>query len=188
MRFRAVATAVAVWCASGAAMASGYSEVWNPPEAAAHAKHGAAKARSVSGSKAPAKIAAKHVASAGAAKSKTGAGVKHVATDGANKASGLASGKAKAKSSGVADAAKRPAQVVQTKSGQAKAIHADIAQGQSAHGGVVKVAGTAKGAAARPAPADHKTPALAANTSADQLDAVANPATARSGSLPPILH
>lgn len=183
MRFRAVATAVAVWCASGAAMASGYSEVWNPPEAAAHGKHGAAKAR--------AKSAAKHVASAGAAKSKTD--VKHVASAGANKASGLASGKAKPKSAGVADAAKRPAQVVQTKSVHAKsvhakAIHANIAQGQSAHGGVVKVAGTAKGAAARPAPADHKTPALAANTSADQLDAVANPATARSGSLPPILH
>jgi hypothetical protein len=178
MRFRAVATAVAVWCASGAAMASGYSEVWNPPEAAAHGKHGAAKGR--------AKSAAKHVASAGAAKSKTG--VKHVASAGANKASGLASGRAKPKSAGVADAAKRPAQVVQTKSDHAKAIHANIAQGQSAHGGVVKVAGTAKGAAARPAPADHKTPALAANTSADQLDAVANPATARSGSLPPILH
>ena len=183
MRFRAVATAVAVWCASGAAMASGYTEVWNPPEAAAHGKHGAAKGR--------AKSAAKHVASAGAAKSKTD--VKHVASAGANKASGLASGRAKPKSAGVADAAKRPAQVVQTKSDHAKAIHAkaihaNIAQGQSAHGGVVKVAGTAKGAAARPAPADHKTPALAANTSADQLDAVANPATARSGSLPPILH
>jgi len=179
MRFRAVATAVAVWCASGAAMASGYSEVWNPPEAAPHAKHGAAKAQ--------AKTAAKHVASAGAAKSKTG--VKHVASAGANKASGLASGKAKPKSAGVvADAAKRPAQVVQTKSGHAKAIHVNIAQGQSAHGGVVKVAGTAKGAAARPAPADHKTPALAANTSADRLDSAANPATARSGSLPPILH
>lgn len=183
MRFRAVATAVAAWCASGAAMASGYTEVWNPPEAAAHGKHRAAKGR--------AKSAAKHVASAGAAKSKTG--VKHVASAGANKASGLASGKAKPKSAGVADAAKRPAQVVQTKSVHAKAIHAkaihaNIAQGQSAHGGVVKVAGTAKGSVARPAPADHKTPALAANTSADQLDAVANPATARSGSLPPILH
>jgi len=158
-------------------MASGYSEVWNPPEAAAHGKHGAAKGR--------AKSAAKHVASAGAAKSKTD--VKHVASAGANKASGLASGEAKP-NAGVADAAKRPAQVVQTKAIHAKAIHANIAQGQSAHGGVVKVAGTAKGAAARPAPADHKTPALAANTSADQLDAVANPATARSGSLPPILH
>ena len=178
MRFRAVATAVAVWCASGAAMASGYSEVWNPPEAAPHAKHGAAKAQ--------AKTAAKHVASAGAAKSKTG--VKHAASAGASKASELASGKAKPKSAGVADAAKRPAQVVQTKSGHAKAIPANIAQGQSAHGGVVKVAGAAKGAAARPAPADHKTPALAANTAADQLGAAANPATARSGSLPPILH
>jgi len=178
MRFRAVATAVAVWCASGAAMASGYSEVWNPPEAAAHGKHGAAKGR--------AKSAAKHVASAGAAKSKTD--VKHVASAGANKASGLASGKAKPKSAGVADAAKRPAQVVQTKSDHAKAIHANIAQGKNAQGGVVKIAGTAKGSVARPAPADHKTPALAANTSADQLDAAANPATARSGSLPPILH
>ena len=38
MWVRAVATAVAVWCVSGAAMAAGYAEVWNPPEATGHAR------------------------------------------------------------------------------------------------------------------------------------------------------
>ena len=36
MRVRAVAAALAVWCMSGAALAAGYAEVWNPPEATGH--------------------------------------------------------------------------------------------------------------------------------------------------------
>ncbi|MFP3568978.1 hypothetical protein [Paraburkholderia sp. SIMBA_030] len=65
MWVRAVATAVAVWCVSGAAVAAGYAEVWNPPESTGHAAKHAKK--TVDGSKlkstAGAKTASKYAAS-----------------------------------------------------------------------------------------------------------------------------
>ncbi|OLL27837.1 hypothetical protein BTH42_30510 [Burkholderia sp. SRS-W-2-2016] len=40
MRVRAVAAALAVWCMSEAAVAAGYTETWNPPEASGHVVSG----------------------------------------------------------------------------------------------------------------------------------------------------
>ena len=73
MWVRAVATAaaaLAVWCVSGAATAANYAEVWNPPEAAAHrakvgtgtksvsAKHASSKLKTKAHGKTPQKVAA----------------------------------------------------------------------------------------------------------------------------------
>ena len=68
MGVRAVAAGVAfaVWCVSGAAMAAGYAEVWNPPEASGHVtkpatkKTGPVKVKSTAGSKVASKAASKH--------------------------------------------------------------------------------------------------------------------------------
>src|SRR6185437_11901383 len=59
MLVRAVAAALAVWCVSQAAMAAGYAEVWNPPEASRHVAKHAAKKPGVA-----TKAESKHVANA----------------------------------------------------------------------------------------------------------------------------
>ncbi|WMY11173.1 hypothetical protein [Paraburkholderia phenoliruptrix] len=193
MWFRAVATAMAVWCASGAAMANGYTEVWNPPQAGAHAGRGAAKGQGASGartaSKANTKIAAKHAAaSAPAGRSKGKEGVKHAATRPGHESAGAVHD-AKQKRAAVAHADKSHTEAAKTAhagksaADSSKAAHADAAQAGAAHGGAMTTGATAKGTATQPTPAVPAAPARA-----DQADAAANPATARSGSLPPILH
>ncbi|WP_035475758.1 hypothetical protein [Burkholderia sp. WSM2230] len=195
MWFRAAATAVAVWCVSSAAMANGYAEVWNPPEAAAHARHGAVKRPAAKpATKVTAKNAGKHGVSVAKAKRATRDGIGHAATAGAKGTRGtvgtaaVAGGNAKSSAARVAQGKTAHAQIVRTKPGQAKAVHADIAQGHAAHGDALKRAGTGKGAATQPAPAEPDPRTLSANAGAEQADAATNPATARSGSLPPILH
>ncbi len=201
MWVRVVAMAVAVWCVSGAAMAAGYAEVWNPPESAGHtAKHakkttGAAKAKSTAGVKGVSKHAAngQHGAQRVASASKNGAkpaahgSVKKVAARNVGHGGVVkGAGKPKSKAAVVAQGKKPHAKLAQAKSGQGRIMHANLVQGHAAHAKVVKVA--AKTGAAKPAVVHTNAPANAANVTASPADATANPATASSGSLPPILH
>ncbi|WOD14901.1 hypothetical protein [Paraburkholderia kirstenboschensis] len=204
MWFRVAATAIAVWCVSGAAMAGGYTEVWNLPEASAHGKHGAGTGQSVrdgkGASKTATKTAGKHAtsgvasgsASASAAgraeKSSKHGGVKHVTATGANKASDAAGGKAKQKAAVVAQGTKARAHVVQTQPGQSKAMRADTVQNHAADAGPINDAGSRRSAAGTSAGIEPRSSAPVTNAGADQTAAAGNPATARSGSLPPILH
>jgi hypothetical protein len=220
MWVRVVAMAAAVWCASGAAMAAGYSEVWNPPESAGHtAKHvrkttGAAKVKSGAGAKADSKHAARgqHGAQRVVLASKSGSrpaahgGVKVVAKNtghgsvkkvtaknaghaGVVKVAGTP--KSKSKATSVAQGQKPRAPLAQAKPGQGRVMHANLVQGHTAHAHVVKVA--AKTGAVKPAAAHPNAPANTANVTASPASVTANstkanPATASSGSLPPILH
>ena len=221
MWVRAVAAALAVWCVSDAAMAGGYTEVWNPPEASGRAakqaknRHGAGKVKAGGGSKAGSKVSStagskakngsKHLAStehtaprvASAAGTAHGGklaargGVKKVADKGTAKsgASLPAVGKPKAKAVVTAQAGKphKPhAQLAQAKPGQGKAVHASLVQSRTAHPHVIQVA--AKTGAAKPAVSHMNATATSANVSAGPVDAATNPATASSGSLPPIIH
>lgn len=218
MWVRVVAMAVAVWCASGAAMAAGYSEVWNPPESAGHpAKHarkttGAVKVKSSAAGNAGSKQGAggQHGAQRVALASKSGTrpaahgSVKKVASKNAGRAGVAAvAGKPRSKSKAtvVAQGKKPRAPLVQAKPGQGRIMHANLVQGRTAHAHVVKVA--AKTGTAKPAAVHTNAPANAANVTASLADAMANPAranaatgspvtanpaTASSGSLPPILH
>ncbi|KAE8761935.1 hypothetical protein FSO04_00880 [Paraburkholderia madseniana] len=202
MWVRAVATAVAVWCVSGAAMAAGYAEVWNPPESTGHAaKHakkttGAAKVKSIAGAKVGSKQAAKgqHGAQRVASVSKSGAkpaahgSVKKVAARNVGHGGVVkGAGKPKSKAAVVAQGKKPHAQLAQAKSGQGRIMHADLVQGHAAHAKVVNV--TAKTSVAKPAVVHTKAPAKAANVAASPAaTAPANLATVSSGSLPPILH
>ena len=197
MWVRAVATAVAVWCVSGAAMAAGYAEVWNPPESAGHtAKHakkttGAAKAKSTAGAKAGSKHAAngQHGAQRVASTPKSGAkpavhgSVKKVAARNVGHSGAVkGAGKPKSKAAVVAQGKKPHAKLAQAKSGQGRIMHANLVQGHAAHAKVVNVA-------AKPAVVHTNAPAKAANVAASPAAAApANPATASSGSLPPILR
>jgi hypothetical protein len=211
MWFRVAATAIAVWCVSGAAMAGGYTEVWNPPEASAHGKHGAGTGQSVrdgkGASKTATKTGGKHAAprsasgvasgSASASASAVGAGraeksskhggVKHVTATGVSKPSDAAGGKAK-KAAVVAQGTKARAHVVQTQPGQSKAMRADTVQNHAADAGPINDAGSRRSAAATSAAISPRSSAPVTNAGADQTAAAGNPATARSGSLPPILH
>jgi hypothetical protein len=90
--------------------------------------------------------------------------------------------KPKAKAAVMAQGGKPHAQLVRSKPGQGKVVHADLAQPRAAHPHVTKVA--AKPAAVPSANA----PAMSANVGAGSADAATNPATASSGSLPPIIH
>jgi hypothetical protein len=187
MWFRAVATAVAVWCASGAAIAAGYTEVWNPPEASAHGKHGAVSGQSVQGGKGASKSAG--AAAAGhSEKSGIHGGVKRVAATGTPKASHTAQGKSKAKVAVAAPATKGRAQVAQTQPAQSKATHAATTQRHAAGDGAMSDNGSKRSAAKTSATIAPHASAPSPNTSANQTAATADPATARSGSLPPILH
>ncbi|MDP9650617.1 hypothetical protein J2793_006091 [Paraburkholderia caledonica] len=202
MWFRAVATAIAVWCASGAAMAAGYTEVWNPPEASAHGKHGAVSGQSVRGGKGATKSATKDAgkhaaprtgsASAAAAghseKSSIHGGVKRVAATGTPKASGTAEGKSKHKVAVAASGTRGRAQVAQTQPAQSKATHGATTQSHAAGDGAMSDNGSKRSAAKTSATIAPHASAPSPNTSANQTAATADPATARSGSLPPILH
>jgi hypothetical protein len=96
-------------------------------------------------------------------------------------------GKAKTKAIVTAQA-KKPhapyaphAPLAQGKPAQCKIVHANLIQSRSTRAHSVQVA-------AKPAAPHGNVPAMSANVGAAQLDAATNPATASSGSLPPILH
>jgi hypothetical protein len=201
MWVRAVATAVAVWCVSGTAMAAGYAEVWNPPESTGHTvKHakkttGSGKTKSTAGAKRASKHAAKsqhgaqRVASAskGGAKPAAHGSVKKVSAKNVGHGGVVkGTGKTKSKSVVVAQGKKPHTQIAQAKPGQGRIMRANLVQGHTAHAHMVEVA--AKTGAAKPAVVPTNAPAKAANVTASPAAATANPATASSGSLPPILH
>jgi len=198
MWFRAVTTAIATWCVAGAAMANGYAEVWNPPEAGAHATHGATKHQAGrpavnAATKPAAKNAGKHGGYVAKANPVVRDGVPHGASARAKRTATAAGGHAKSNDVRAERAAKPHAQIVRTKSGEAKAVHADIARGHAVHRDAPTGAAAAKGPArkpevAEPAAAQPKPQALSVSAGAGQANAAADPATARSGSLPPILH
>jgi hypothetical protein len=202
MWVRAVATAVAVWCVSGVAMAAGYQEVWNPPEASAHGAKparkaaGAGKGDPAAGSRAAAKSGSKHATSGrhttqriasstqGGKKAATHGSVKKAAAKGATgviKGPGAGKPKSPQKTAVMAQANKPHAQVAHAKSAQPKLVHANVAQDRPAHAHALEVA-------AKPAAPHATAPAKSVNVSANPADAATNPATASSGSLPPILR
>jgi hypothetical protein len=193
MGVRAVAAgaALAVWCVSGAAMAAGYAEVWNPPEASGHVTKPGKKVKSSAGSKTASKAASKHVtATTGHGyKSAAHASVKKVAAKGAAK-SGISAthgGKTQSKATVMAQSKKPHAQFVQTQPSQGKVVHANlVVPARQANPQTAKVA--AKTGAAKPAASHVNVPAPSANVQANPANATSNPATASSGSLPPILH
>jgi hypothetical protein len=114
--------------------------------------------------------------------------VKKVAAKGTAKSGAKlpAAGKPKAKAVVTTQARKPHAQFAQAKPGQGKVVHANLVQSRAAHPHVIKVA--AKTGAAKPAVSHMNAPAMSANVSAGPADAAINPATASSGSLPPIIH
>ncbi|WP_235993500.1 hypothetical protein [Paraburkholderia solitsugae] len=183
-------------------MAAGYAEVWNPPESTGHTvKHakktkGAGKIKSTAGAKGPSKHAAKgqHGAQRVASASKSGAkpaahgSVKKVAAKNVSH-SGVVkgAGKPKSKAALVVQGKKPHAQIAQAKRGQGGIMRANLVQGHTAPAHVVKVA--AKTGPAKPAVVHTNAPAKAANvTASPAADRTVNPATASSGSMPPILH
>jgi hypothetical protein len=196
MWVRAVAAALAVWCVSGAAMAAGYTEVWNPPEASRHAvgkpakkKPGAVKApgkvKVGAGSKAnPTRAArAQHKAPQVAAarhgdKPVAQGGVKKVAVKGGVKQAGVGKDQPKARP--------KAAVIAQAKKPHARLVRADLSHPARPH--AIKVA--AKTGAAKPAVShpNVSTPIASANYGGGSADVSTNPATASSGSLPPIIH
>jgi hypothetical protein len=193
MGVRAVAAgaALAVWCVSGAAMAAGYAEVWNPPEASGHVTKPGKKVKSSAGSKTASKAASKHVAATTGHGNKPAAhaSVNKVAAKGAAK-SGISAtheGKTKSKAAVMAQSKKPHAQFVQTQPRQGKVVHANlVVPARSVHSQTAKVA--AKTGAAKPAAPHVNVPAPSATVSANPPNATSNLATAGSGSLPPILH
>jgi len=199
MWVRAVAAALAVWGVSGAAMAAGYTEVWNPPEASRHVaakpankKPAAIKPRAGAGLRTDARHAAHtphqaaRVAAAGHGGEKIAArgGVKKVAAKGSARQMSAGAGKVRPKAAGVAQGKKPHAQLVRAKAGQGKVVPADLAHPARPH--AVGVA--AKRAAVKPAASHHALPVASANFNGGAADASTNPATASSGSLPPIIH
>jgi len=198
MWFRAVATAIAAWCVAGAAVANGYAEVWNPPEAGAHARHGATKHLAGKPATKPTtkpatKKSGKHAGDVATATPAAHDGVRHGAGASVKRTAAIVGGHAKRDGARGELARKPHAQIVRTKSGEARAVHADIARGHAVHRDAPKGAATAKGPAresqvAQPTAAQPKPHPQPVSAGADQTDAAADPATARSGSLPPILH
>jgi hypothetical protein len=228
MLVRAVAAALAVWCVSGAALAAGYAEVWNPPEASGHVASGhvtkaarkkpavvkvkaglGAKGGSKAGSGAHVKQTAsvRHGASHGGALAAHGGGVKKVAANGSVKGGtkgGMhtaAAGKTRTHGTLTAQGAKprtqAHTQLAHAKPAQGKVMRANFAPGHSARPHVVKAA--EKPAVARPAvtsvPVATAAPTpMAASANVSNIVPMgastnpATPATARSGSLPPIIH
>ncbi|RZF26147.1 hypothetical protein EVC45_29540 [Paraburkholderia sp. UYCP14C] len=228
MRVRAVAAALAVWCVSEVALAAGYAEVWNPPEASGHVAsghvttqaHARKKTQAVkvkAGAKGGIKTKAgghpqqtasvrhgvPHVASAGAGHggklAAHGGGVKHLAAGGHVR--GGAQGGMKVAASGqnrshgvvAAQGAKHAqshVQLAHAKPAQGKVVHADFPVTRGARPHVDKVA--AKPAVSRPnpiRPAVQTSSDASANVSdIAPMGSVPNPATASSGSLPPIIH
>ncbi|HZZ11345.1 MAG TPA: hypothetical protein VFE79_11705 [Paraburkholderia sp.] len=205
MWVRAVAAAVAVWCVSGVAVAAGYAEVWNPPEAAGHGAQHVKKTagKPVDGSHAGAgvkhgaKAGSKHAGAQVASASKSGnkaaahGNVNKVTTGkGPDKSAAPSAVKPKPK-------AKKPAVMVQTKKprGQmaqteakapgSKRVPVSVAREQTARPEAVTMA-----AATGPS-VSHTTMAaspMGTSVGASGSNNMGNPATASSGSLPPILH
>ncbi|MBB5443222.1 MULTISPECIES: hypothetical protein [unclassified Paraburkholderia] len=212
MRVRVVAAALAVWCVSEVALAAGYAEVWNPPEASGHIASGhvtrqaharkkpeavKVKAGAKGGVKtqtgaharqtAGARHAATHVASAGAAHggklAAHGNGVKHLVAGGNVKDGVKVAASGQNRSHAIVDAqAAKPA--------QGKVVHADFAAAHTARPHVDKVAAKPAISRANPIkPSVRTSPDASANVSdIAPMGAVPNPATASSGSLPPIIH
>jgi hypothetical protein len=226
MRVRAVAVSVAaalaVWCMSEVAMAGGYTEVWNPPEASGHVarqssarkKPAAVKAKAGSTQKkqtASVRHGAPHVASGGAGHggklAAQGGKGKHLAAAGKVKGAGKGAGKGSVKvaaagqkrtHAGVttAQGAKRTqphvqqTQLAHAKPAQGKVVRADFAAGRTARPHVERIAAKPAVSHANPIrPAVQRSSDGSANVSdIAPMGSVPNPATASSGSLPPIIH
>ncbi|MEX3637958.1 hypothetical protein [Paraburkholderia sp. BR14320] len=208
MRVRAVAAALAVWCVSQVASAAGYAEVWNPPEASGHVVRQAharkkpeatkvkVKAGTRSGVKSKAgahaqqaasvRHAAPHVASAGASHggkvAAHGGGVK-VAASSQNRSHATVAAR-------TAQQAQPHVQLAHAKPAQGKVVHVDFAAVHTARPHVDKVAVKPADSRANPIrPATQTSPDTSANVSGvAPMGSVPNPATASSGSLPPIIH
>ncbi|MGF6607992.1 hypothetical protein OKW45_002892 [Paraburkholderia sp. WSM4175] len=215
MRVRVVAAALAVWCVSEVVLAAGYAEVWNPPEVSGHLASGhvtrqaharkkpeavKVKAGAKGGIKtktgaharqtAGARHAATHVASAGVAHggklAAHGNGAKHLVGGGNVKDGVKVAASGQNRSHAIVDAraakhAQPRVQLARAKPAQGKVVHADFA---AAH--------TAKPAISRANPIKppvRTSPDASANVSdIAPMGSVPNPATASSGSLPPIIH
>ncbi|ADG19177.1 hypothetical protein [Paraburkholderia atlantica] len=206
MRVRVVAAALAVWCVSEAALAAGYAEVWNPPEASghvtkqAHARKKSAAVKVKAGTRSGVKSKAgahpqqaagvrhgmPHVPSAGAAHggklAAHGGGVK-VAASSQNRSHATVTARA-------AKHAQPHVQVAHAKPAQGKVVRADFAADHTARPHVDKVAARPAVSRANPIrPAAQASPDTSANVSdIAPMGSVPNPATASSGSLPPIIH
>ncbi|MEW9582709.1 hypothetical protein [Paraburkholderia sp. DGU8] len=188
MGIRVVAAALAVWCVSEAAMAAGYAEVWNPPEASRHVTKHAAKKPGVA-----TKAESKHMASVrhGAPAVEAARGSKLAAHGGVKKFAGkggatqsakaLGSGRLQGKATLMAQGGKPHAQLIRSKPGQGGVEHANLVVPRTARPQVAAVA-------AKPAAPTANTRAITANVSGGQARANTDPATASSGSLPPIIH
>ncbi|EEA00669.1 conserved hypothetical protein [Burkholderia sp. H160] len=225
MRVRAVAAALAVWCVSEAALAAGYAEVWNPPEASGHAarqaharkKPGAVKveAGAKGGVKAQAGAHAKqtasvqhgaphHVASGGtghvgklsvrscdleqlAASGNAKGGVKGGARGGMKVA---ATGQHRTPASATARHAQPHVQLAHANPAPGKVVHANFAAGHTGRPHVDKVAAKPAVSGANPTkPHVQTSPDASANVSEiEPMGSEPNPATARSGSLPPMIY
>ncbi|MFL9890536.1 hypothetical protein [Paraburkholderia sp. RL17-381-BIF-C] len=142
------------------------------------------------------KHAAPHVASASGHGGKPSAhgSVNKVAAKGTTKSGTQAAGanKTQSKAAVVTQRKKPHAQVVQAKPGHGKVMHANLVASRSTHPQKVKVA--AKPGATKPAASPVNSPSSSVNTApsanigANPASATSNPATASSGSLPPIIH
>jgi hypothetical protein len=192
MGIREVAAALAVWCVSGAAMAAGYAEVWNPPEASRHVAKHAAKTRGaetqagskhVANTRHGARRLAPAVEAGRGSKSAGHAGVKKVAGKGraTHDAKVPAASRPRGKVMVMEQGGKRHAQLVRSKPGQGGVQHANLVVPRTARPQVAE-------SAAKPAAPTPNTRAMTANVSGGQAGANTDPATASSGSLPPIIH
>jgi hypothetical protein len=189
MWVRAVAVVLVVGCVSGAAMAAGYTEVWNPPEASGHVvkpvkqRSGETKVGTGAGSKHAVGMqqkSPKHVAAAMRAdRTAAHASVKKVSAKAGVKQPGVS--KVKPKAAMVAQANKPHVQRVRAQGKQGAVMHANLDSGRSARPHVSNVA-------AKPAVSHPHTPVASTNPGAAPASANSNPAMASSGSLPPIIH
>lgn len=189
MWFRAVAAALAVWSVSGAVMAAGYTEVWNPPEASGHAAAKSVKKKAGAGAQhaahAPHHATRQAAVRHGSEKVAVHGSVKKLAAKGGARQMKAGAGHDRSKATVVAQGKKPHASpLVHAKTGQGKTVAAGVKH--PAHPHAVSVAakhGAVKTAASHPA-----IPVASANYNAGSADTSTNPATASSGSLPPIIH
>jgi hypothetical protein len=216
MRVRAVAAALAVWCVSEVALAAGYAEVWNPPEASGHAASGpvarqAPARKKTEAVKVKAQTKGGHRPKSGKAKPSVHAkqmasvrhGAPHVASGGARHGGKLAahgggakhlaaSGKAKGGMNVAASGSTRTHAGVAAQGAKHAQPHAArLAHAKPAQDKVMRTVFAAKPAASHANPI--KPAVQPSDGSANVGDiapmgAVPNPATASSGSLPPIIH
>ncbi|WP_144112835.1 hypothetical protein [Paraburkholderia sp. BCC1886] len=202
MWVRAVATAaaaLAVWCVSGAATAANYAEVWNPPEAAAHhakagtgkksvsAKHASSKLKTRAHGKTPQKVAAvpgrgRQATAHGSVKKTSAESAGKGAVKGATAGDHAGRSKSHGKAPLVVQTNKRDVRIAKAKAPVQGSRHTtSLAKNPNAKSYTLQ-AGTPSAA--------HKP--LATYAAATSRPATAgpgdSPATANSGSLPPILH